>query len=84
MHVASEISQSYNFHIVNLQDDISGPGMSLCPLLGVGAVILETFDARSSHGEPIDIVDCCYIFAIKAHDVDSLLISTANEFLSQA
>ena len=55
----------------------------MCPLLGVRAVILEADDARSSHGEPIDIIDCCYIFAIKAHDIDSLLISAVNEFLSK-
>ena len=83
-----QLTQYFQFnrliYLSYLQDDISGPGMSLCPLLGVGAVILETFDASSSHGEPIDIVDCCHVFAIKAHDIDSLLICTVSKFLTQA
>ena len=58
----------------DLQKDEPSSGVSLRPLLGIGAVLLEADDARSSHGEPIDIVDSIYIFVIKAHDIDGLLV----------
>ena len=53
--------------------------MSLRPLLGVGAVILEADDARSSHGQPIDVVDSLCILAVEAHDIDRLLVSAVND-----
>jgi len=51
-----------------VQDDESGPGVSLLPLVGHGAEHLEAAEAAEAHQHPVDVYDVLRRLRLNAED----------------